>query len=322
LFHYLFPILFVLSSCAFFKPAPPITSDHANELPDWAYAPMDACSEASEICASGEGKTNSIADANAKKSLASIFETKIEAQTSSHLSASGSAILMKAQESATVSVTETVNQTLEATQVIKRFRFKEMSYSLVSLDKAKASENLRARIDKIQSELSALWKRRDRTAWSRMWELAHQREALNDRFNIMMGERIQFTPNISELQAWYQSRRAEIPLAYEFIDLPKEYASQIVSRLTNSGYRLFEMNQGSRIKAVLESKKEHMNVKGFEKWFFNLTMENISKAGAKTGGLVAQATTTGRSKVDCEMKAREILLKEMEEKLQELNLQD
>ena len=314
--------LLFLSSCALFKPKGPQTSEHAKEVPAWAYAPMEECMEERQLCASGEGKTSTQADANAMKSLAAIFETKIEASTSSSMTVSGNGALSQATETAQSSVRDEVKQTLEAAQVIKRHRFKNMSYSLASLDKTKASANLKAALDKVQAELEALWTRKDRTGWARMWELFQLREGLNDRYNIINSSRIPYTPSAHELQNWYQSRKAEVPMAIDLIDLPSEYEAQLKARLTNSGYRLFNLTTGARLKAQMTSKQEHMNVAGFEKWFFNLSMENISKAGAKIGGLSVSATTTGRSKVDCEMKARSILMKEMEEKLHELNLQD
>lgn len=314
--------LVLLASCSLFQSKAPINSEHSKEVPAWAYAPMEGCVEERELCASGEGPTSALADANAMKALAAIFETRIEAVTTSSMTATGSGAFAQAQESAAVSVRDEVKQTLEAAQVEKRHRHKKLSYSLVSLDKAKASGNLRAAMDKVQAELEGLWKRKDRTGWARMWELFHQREGLNDRYNIINGARVSFSPSVKELQDWYQSRRAETPIGFDAQGLTTELLGALKARLTNSGYRLFDLTTGARLKARLEAKQEHMNVDGFEKWFFVLTLENISKAGAKIGGLSVQETATGRSKADCEMKARESLLKMMEARLSELNLQD
>lgn len=315
-------LVVTLAGCSLFGPAKPETSEHAKEVPKWAYAPMEECVEERELCASGEGPTSPQADANAMKSLAAIFETRIEGSTTSTMTATGNGAFAQAQETAAISVRDEVKQTLEAARVEKRHRFQKLSYSLVSLDKAKAGANLRAAIDKAQAELEALWKRKDRTAWARMWELHHQREGLNDRYNILMGQRVTYSPSAQDLQQWYQSRRAETPMGFDAQNLPTEFMGALKARLTNSGYRLFDLTSGARLIARWEAKKEHMNVAGFEKWFFILTVENVSKAGAKIGGLVVQETASGRSKADCEMKVREPLLKLMESRLSELNLQD
>ena len=315
-------LLLVLGGCSLFSPKKTAISEHADAVPAWAYAPMDDCQEERELCASGEGGTQSLADANAFKALASVFETKIDASTVGTTVAHGNGAFAQAQESATVSVRDEVKQTLEAARVEKRHRHQKQHFSLVVLDKGRASGNLKAAMDKAQSELSALWQRKDRTAWARMWQLHQEREGLNDRYNILMGARVPYSPSSQDLQGWYQTRRAETPIGFETQGLPSEFLGPLKARLTNAGYRLFEMKHGPRVRAELEAKQEHMKVDGFEKWFFVLTLENVSKAGAKIGGLSVQETTTGRSKTDCEMKARDVLLKRMEERLSELNLQD
>ncbi|MBY0516617.1 MAG: LPP20 family lipoprotein [Bacteriovoracaceae bacterium] len=319
---FLWPVVAILiTGCSLFK-AKPQLSEHAKELPSWVYSPMDDCIEERELCASGEGKTQSQADANALKSLAAIFETKITASTTSVMTAQGIGAFAQAQESAAVSVRDEVQQTLEAAKIEKKFRYEKLNYSLAVLDKVKASQNLKASIDKVQDELAALWKRKDRTAWAQMWNLFHQREGLNDRYNILMGQRFAHQPSSKDLQDWFQSRVAETPMGLELLDLPEVYANALKSRLTNSGYRLFDVKSGARLKASWVAKKEHLNVEGFEKWFFILSLENISKAGAKVGGLSVQETATGRTREDCQMKVRETLLKNMESRLSELNLQD
>lgn len=314
--------LLSLVGCTSLLRPKPLNSEHAKEVPQWAFAPMDECSEALQLCSSGEGETAGKADAHALKSLAAIFETKITGTAESTMIVRGSSVLAQAQETAVVNVRDEVKQTLEAAQIIKRHRYKKLNYSLASLDKTKASANLLAAMEKVQSELSALWQRRDRLAWARMWELFHQREGLNDRYTILNGTRQSFIPTAQELQAWYQSRRAEVPLALEAVGLPSEFSGALKARLTNSGYRVFDLNTGARLKAVWEAKKEHLNVEGFEKWFFLLRIENLSKAGAKVGALSESIAVTGRSRVDCEAKAREALIGLMESKLSELNLQD
>ena len=45
--------------------------------PEWLYSPQSGCDEKNEICASGEGINFNQSDSHARKSLASIFETKI-----------------------------------------------------------------------------------------------------------------------------------------------------------------------------------------------------------------------------------------------------
>ncbi len=313
-------LLALVYSCAH-RPAPQ-NAPSAKELPAWVYAPMDECVEARELCASGEGQTGAQASANALKALGAIFETKVTGSTTSTMTVRGSAVLAEAQETAWVAVRDEVAQTLEAARISRQTRHKNMSYALASLDKAKASQNLRERMDTLQAELAGLWQRKDRTGWARMWQLFHQREGLNDRYAIVTGQRASYAPSAQELQAWYQSRRAEIPLALDHEAVPAELLAALKSRLTNAGYRLFDFKTGARLELRFAAAQEHLNVKDFEKWNFAFTLTHLSKNGAKVGVVDLRETVTGRSRVDCEARAREALVAQLEKRLSELNLQD
>src|SRR5690606_36014927 len=80
------PILLLLSSCSLFKSEPELSAD-SREVPGWVYAPYDACSESTELCATGEAKSSREAGAEARKNLASIFEVKVTSEFSAHASA-------------------------------------------------------------------------------------------------------------------------------------------------------------------------------------------------------------------------------------------
>ena len=92
-----------LGGCSLFHSKPQV-SEHAKEVPAWAYAPMEECLEERELCASGEGPNQSVADANAFKALAAIFETKVTASTVSTTTATGVGAFAQAQETAAVNV--------------------------------------------------------------------------------------------------------------------------------------------------------------------------------------------------------------------------
>lgn len=308
-------------SCSFMKPKPNV-SEHANEVPAWAYAPTEGCDEGSELCASGEGPTSSIADANALKSLASIFEVRVEASTSSLMTMSNDSTLRQSQETAAVAVKDEVDQTLKAASIKNRFRLKGLSYSLASLDKRKAADNIRSSMDTAQAELEGLWTRKDRTGWSRMWELLLTRDSLNDRYALIMGGRVVYSPTAMQLQNWYQSRKVTKTMGWDSESIPAIYAGAIKSRLTEAGIALKKAKIGERIRARMTSTQGHINVTGFERWEFVLSIEHLSADGKKLGTLSATAQTTGRSKVDCETKAQSQIMKIVETDLPKLNLNE
>ena len=71
--------LLLLSSCSLFKKTPSL-SGTSNEVPGWVYSPYEGCTEASELCATGEAKTLTQADAEARANLGSIFEVKVQSE--------------------------------------------------------------------------------------------------------------------------------------------------------------------------------------------------------------------------------------------------
>ena len=311
----------LVASCSTLKPKPKV-SEHANEVPAWAYAPAEGCSESAEMCASGEGPTSGVADANAMKSLASIFEVRVEASTSSLMTMSNNSALRQSQETAAVAVKDEVAQTLKAASIKSRHRFKGLSYSLASLDKHKASDNIRSAMDTAQAELDGLWQRKDRAGWARMWELLITRDSLNDRYALIMGNRVLYSPNAEQLQKWYQARKLVRTLGWQVVELPEIYAGALKSRLSEAGIVLQTAKSGERIRANLDSKQGHIKVDGFEKWEFVLTVEHLGGDDKKKGTLSVKTTSTGRSKADCEAKAHLTLMKGVESALGQLNLNE
>lgn len=316
----LFAVTFLVS-CSLMKPKPKI-SEHSNEVPAWAYAPTEGCDEGSELCASGEGPTGPVADANALKSLASIFEVRIEASTSSLMTMTNDSTLRQSQETAAVAVKDEVDQTLKAASIKNRFRLKGLSYSLASLDKRKAADNIRSAMDTAQAELDGLWTRKDRTGWSRMWELLLTRDSLNDRYALIMGGRVPFSPTAQILQKWYQTRQITKTMGWDSEEIPAIYAGALKSRLTEAGIALKKTKTGERIRARMTSTQGHINVSGFERWEFVFLVEHLGADGKKIGTLSASAQTTGRSKVDCETKAQTQIMKAVETDLPKLNLNE
>lgn len=314
-------LLGLLSACSLLQSKPKM-SEHASEVPAWAYAPAEGCDEGSELCASGEGPTGSIADANAMKSLASIFEVRIEASTTSLMTMTNDSAFRQSQETAAVAVKDEVQQTLKAASIKQRFRHKKLSYSLAVLDKHKASDNIKSAMDTAQAELEGLWQRKDRASWARLWELLLTRDSLNERYALIMGGKLPYAPTADQLQKWYQSRKLTRTLGWEVQDLPQVYAGALKSRLSEAGVALLPAKSGARIRANLEAKQGHINVSGFEKWEFVLTVEHLSDDDKKKGTVSVNTSTTGRSRADCEAKAQPTLIKGVESALGQLNLNE
>jgi hypothetical protein len=315
-------LILSLTGCSLFKKtSAPETSAHSSEVPQWVYEPLENC-DAGELCASGEGHTQSQADANAFKSLASIFETKITATTQSFMQTQGSGAWSQASEAASTSVRDEVNQTLEAARVLKRHKQARMTYTLVGLNKMKASENLEARMNELQAQIAGLWKKKDRLSFFTLWELSLAREQLNDRYNLIQGQRKTYAPDLKTLQLWFKDRSQLSPLSLKSsTDSPGLILEKLKNRLTEVGYTLKTEKQNAHIDLEWIEKPAHLNVQGFEKWSFQLTLKHLAGSDKK-GVWTTQVESTGRNKTDALNKILNSLLKQMDEGLSSLHLPD
>lgn len=189
-------LLLISGGCALFEPKSPQMSEHAHQVPSWAYAPMEACDQGKELCASGEALISSTAAENAMKSLTSIFEIHIQFEPDS---------LKLDSEQTKKSVSYEIDQMLKAAKIIKKYRSHKMSFALVSIEKKQVRTYLETAIAKSQSELVVLWMRKNRSSATRIWELLFVREALNDRLKLIDPNGIKGLPTAAEIKRWFQS---------------------------------------------------------------------------------------------------------------------
>ena len=131
-------LFFVFTGCASKKSKK--SEGKRKAIPEWVYSPMDGCNKQSQMCASGEGDSLQSADATARKSLASIFETEIKSEFSSNTQSSQEGLdpsTAEYIESTYKSINETVDQSLEGVEIKERHRKDGVFYALAYLDKEK-----------------------------------------------------------------------------------------------------------------------------------------------------------------------------------------
>lgn len=312
-------LLLLLSGCSVFKPQARL-SETSTETPGWIYAPYENCSEVSELCATGEGKTFSSSDAYARNNLASIFEVKVqstlEVQTNSSESFPWQAAV---NQEVHQSLQESVNEVLETVQVKKRFKQQGLSYSLASLDRTKASELILGRLKKIDDELELLWKKKSRTNLRRIMRLYLEREKLNERYSLVSGVGRIAPVSFKEIIDWRQSRPESEPLSLRVGQAPEWLVVKLKALLTEAGFKIVQGNASKAISLHVDSIKEFLNVNGFEKYTFTLKMTSFSK-GEKNKILTTSETVTGRSQADALLKVKSFFSEYLEQNLSDLQL--
>ena len=120
--------LLFLVGCTQFHPQKSGLSDTESDLPGWIYSPYEFCQDGREFCTAGEGRSLTEAEANARAHLASIFEVKIKTDFQSFTSSSQ--VLpwqSQVKEEVQKSISESVDQVLEAVEIKKRHKKKTLT---------------------------------------------------------------------------------------------------------------------------------------------------------------------------------------------------
>lgn len=312
-------ILLLVASCSHLQKAPEL-SDTAKETPGWIYAPYEACAEETELCATGEAKTLSQSDAEARANLASIFEVKVQSEMNVFTSSSQTFPWQGAvREEVQKSLKESVDQVLETVQIKKHFKGKGLSYSLASLDRAKASELLGERITKLDDELNTYWAKRSRTNLRKIVRLYLEREKLNERYSIVSGAPRPAKMTYKDIIGWRETRPKVENIALRIGQAPDWMTEKLKELLTEAGFRIVKGDAEKAISLNVDSIKEFLNVEGFEKYTFTMNLTSY-EGGEKNKVLAASETVTGRSQADALLKVRTFFNDYIEQHLSDLHL--
>jgi hypothetical protein len=312
-------ILLLTSSCAVFHSRPEL-SQTSNEVPGWVYAPYEACTEQTELCATGEAKNYTEADSNARANLASIFEVKVDSDLSFQSTSSQSSPWQSSvREQVQRNLKQSVNQVLETVQIKKHFSKDGFSYSLASLDRVRASEILGSRLKKIDDELETLWKRKSRTNLRRIIRLYLEREKLNERYSIVSEQGRPAKMTYADIMNWKDSRPKPEALALRVGQAPLWMTEKLKELLTEAGFKIVKGDAQKAISLNVDSIKEFLNVSGFEKYTFTMNMASFED-GEKKKVLAVSETVTGRTQADALLKVRSFFNNYIEMHLSDLDL--
>ncbi len=312
-------LLLLVCACGSLNKKPTL-SETSKESPAWLYAPYEECDEQASLCATGEAKTLSEADAQAKVNLASIFEIQVKSDLSVQ-SSSGQSFPWQSQvrEEVQQSIQESVNQILEGVQVKKHFKKAGLTYSLASLDRSQAADLIGGRMNKIDSELEALWAKKQRTNLRKVVKLSLEREKLNERYSIVANGKRPDKVGFDEIVKWRETRPKAEPLALKIGQAPDWMQEKIKEILTESGFRLVKGEANKVLAMNVDSIKEFLNVEGFEKYTFTLNMTS-TEDGEKKKVISTSETVTGRTQADALLKVKHFFVAYIEQHLSDLDL--
>lgn len=290
-------------------------------FPTWIYSAYDFCSESSELCATGEGPTFTSSDNEARNSLASIFKVQISSSLSSSMTEENSVhqMEMKVRAQATQSLQSSVDEVLESVQIKQRYKKDGIHFSLAKLDRLAATTILNQRIKKIDEEITAFWKKKQRTLMRKLLRLSAERSAIEEKLAILTPVFEPAPVSYQQILEWSMSPLPPQDIALKVGYAPKWLSSKLSALLGEVGYRISAMEARDVITVNVTSIREFLNVEGFEKYTFTMNITNIHN-GDKVGHLTKVETVTGRNQEDALLKIKNSFTEFLEEQLYSLNL--
>lgn len=319
------PIIFMifvgglLQSCSHIGGSDPIDNKEVDEV--WMYEPQKGCSH-NELCASGEGKNQEEADANALKSLASIFATKINAEFKYSKKSLDNAQVSELKEYIVDEVNVQVDELLKAVVITKRLKKDGVLFSLAALDKASAGEVLRQEITRLDDEIQHYYNLRNRVYMKRLIEIYNKREMLNEKLIIINTQGIPRALTFSQINGLKYDKRApkKVFMAMDS-SVPKVLEMKTQTALTDIGFEIASKEETDfELRGSYKAKQEFLNVKGFKKYTFEYFLESRNTRGQKIGGVTLNYTSHGRNEKDAFLKVRKQLLQDIDSNLDKLNL--
>ncbi len=293
------------------------------ERPAWVNSPAEFCG-AAKLCAVGEGSGQMSAAAAARNELARIFETKVSSEstvaTSASEQSSGSVVSGELSESLLSVIKETTNEVLEGVNIEQNFEGEDRYYAMAVLSRMKAASLFENKMKSLDEENVALFETGRRTDLYRILKNFDLRERLNTRYQILRNtpyaSPISYS-DVMKMKAKFRSNRTPVSVQIE----NDELKAFVVSLLLEMDFKVVPSSEAKfDVVGKWIDTKEHLNVKGFEKYTFVFELTAKSKESAKLGSLTAESTQTARNVAQCRERALPIIKDEVINTIDRLNI--
>lgn len=269
------------------------------DIPAWVYDINSECDTRAYLCASSEGESLEEADLNSKKTLASILELKVN--SNSEIKRFGLINLESKglQENIKIKVQEEVDMILNGVKVIKRFKKNDSYYSYSILDKKVALKVLKDKVKSLDSKMVSLYSQKRRVYVNRLLSLLSQRKAFESEITVLDGNVKKAPLTYDNIYYLKKKNTYSKKLHVKLLDsIPPHLLKKIEEELISLGFILTKSEANYILKVNFSLKEEYLNVKGFRKFSFHLTIGSFDKKLSKRGVVSISKVSTGRTKGD------------------------
>ncbi|MDR0571446.1 MAG: LPP20 family lipoprotein [Rickettsiales bacterium] len=279
-----------------------ISSGFAEKLPEWVRNVDKECKKG-DICAVGSGKSLNLAQIDARNNIQKIFETKVNSTFVSEISSRNDRVESSANE---VLQEESVG-VLKGVSIIKTFEDNGEFYVLAALNKNMATNNLKVEIKHLDEDMKILLKDKSAVSHKRLENNYNTRMKLNDRHLFLTGKGIPETVKYSDVVNKKKENKDRAD-AY-FLEVNNEDVKTIIKGvLGDNNVKVTKRPGAKTIKSRVSTKKEFLNVDGFEKHSLKFEMSLIEN-GVVTNTLSTTITETGTNFEQAYTKALDKLTK-------------
>ncbi|MFZ9000541.1 MAG: LPP20 family lipoprotein [Bacteriovoracaceae bacterium] len=300
----------------------------AQEMPQWVHSPVEFCSS-KYLCAVGEGSGKLVAEASARNELAKIFKVEIVASsqfglTEESTKSSEGALVGQVDSTQSTFLKESVDEVLEGLEIVETYMSDDGFYALARLSKKNASNRFTQQMNSLDDEIKVLMEQNKRSSFFKAYKIFKTREVINQRYHIL-NERFYngFWSKKSILSKLEEKKEQSVLVHLSNKNMPKEWEFLVLEGLLNLGYRVRTDKPSKyqfKIKTRFDKSQQHLKVKGFEKWKFEVNLLSSTKKKEKIGQVRLEFIQTGRSYEQCLSGAFEQFKKTLEDRLGELTL--
>ncbi|MEI8346464.1 MAG: hypothetical protein WCG27_03290 [Pseudomonadota bacterium] len=276
-----------------------------NEKPKWISSPAEFCPP-TELCVVGEGTGHMLAESNARKGMALAFKASIKAKTDVNTYAKqvtqGETILSgDSSEEVSGQIEEKTEQVLDGIVIKEKYEDSNSVFALASLNKAKAAQGFKDQIVALDEKIKHYYEEGKRSTLAKIFKLLPVRDDLNQKYLFMKGESLPLPVSWTDIQKKKKvlvQQNLTVLLEIEEPGKIDEVKQMVVKLLLDNGYRVVTNKEAAhslRLTGKLVSEKQYVNIKGFEKYKYQLSLEAYGEGDKKNGSLQAVVEQLGRS---------------------------
>ena len=262
-----------------------------NERPAWVDNPYKVCS-ADQMCAVGVGSRLKMARADARSGIAKIFESKIQSSFSSDLSSKNDEITQNVRERLDVET----DMLIDAVEIKETYETPTDFYALAVLNKNTAVEKTIRELTLLDNQMRALTSDDTPASAVRMEELYFKRNGINQRYIVLTGKSYPETVTYDDVAKAKKNRIGKRHIFLK-VDASPVLESAVKQVLTQNGYT-FAKNRTRETPFVTVSivaERAHLNVEGFVKYVYHLTLSGPDKKGTAVELLSTSFDGSGRN---------------------------